>query len=84
MPNKPVKKWPKWYVDNINEHFHTLTAEQRKIAHEASKLFKEAVDNSVIKTKHQCHGTPLPAGYVYKFDELLNKAIDLYESIGIN
>lgn len=79
-----MKKWPKWYIDTINEHLHILTVEQRKIAHEASKLFKEAVDNGVIMTKHQYHGDPLPSGYVYKVDELLNKAINLYNSLNLN
>ena len=81
---KPVKKWPKWYIESINEHLHTLVPEERKIAHKASKLFKESVDNGVIMTKHKFHNTPLPTGYIYKADELLNEAISLYESLNIN
>lgn len=81
--DKPIKKWPKWYLDNINDHFADLSEDQRIIARKASTLFKESVANGVIMTKHQCHGTPLPDGYVNNSNNLLLEAIDLYESIGI-
>lgn len=81
--NKPVRKWPKWYKDQLHLYMEDLSQEQRVIARQVIKLLDEAVANGVINDKYLLHGTPLPSGYVYKFDELLNEAIDLYETIGI-
>ena len=81
--SKPVRKWPKWYRDNLCLYMEDLSQEQRNVARKVIKLLDEAVANGVIHDKHYNHGTKLPEGYVYEFDKLLNEAIDLYETIGI-
>lgn len=78
-----VKKWPKWYKDQLHLYMEDLSEEQRVIARKVIKLLDESVANGVIMIKHRCSGTPLPEGFIYNSDKLLSEAINLYESIGI-
>lgn len=79
----PVKKWPKWYKDQLYFYMEDLSEEQRVIACKVIKLLDESVANGVTMIKHRCSGIPLPEGFVHNSDELLLEAINLYESIGI-
>lgn len=81
---KPVKKSLGWYEESINEYYSSLNDEQRVLAKKVKTLCKEAIENGVIHDKHVHNGYPLPDGYVYKFDFLLNEIHDLYYMIGIN
>lgn len=76
-----VKRWPKWYLDDINDKFQYLSEDQRSLARKATELFKQSVEVSVINTRHLFSGTPLPDGYVNNSEALLSEAIALYESI---
>ena len=78
-----VKRWPKWYLDDINDKFHLLSDDHRAIARKSAELFREAVQVSVIKTRNLLSGTPLPEGYINNSEALLSEAIALYESIGM-
>ena len=81
---KPIKKWPSWYKGTIDDFYHTFTPEQRDIANKVKALCNEAVANGVVKDLNTFHGKPLPAGYVYRFDDLLNEAHELFHTIGID
>lgn len=78
-----VKRWPKWYKDTLHDCMEYLSEEDRLTARKVISLLDEAVTNGVLKDKHTFHGTPLPDGYVYKFDDLLNEAHDLFCTINI-
>lgn len=78
-----VKRWPKWYLNDINDKFPYLSENQRVLARKASELFKKAVQVSVIKTRNLLSGTPLPEGYVNNSNDILLEAISVYESIGM-
>lgn len=76
-------KWVNWYLGTIEEFHQEMTSEQQAIAKEIKKLCYEAVDNGVAKDLHTFHGKPLPEGYVYKFDELLQKIHELWKSMDL-
>ena len=78
-----VKRWPKWYLDDINDKFQYLSEDQRSLARKATELFKQSVEVSVINTRHLFSGTPLPEGYVNNSNDILLEAISIYESIGM-
>ena len=78
-----VKRWPKWYLDDINDKFHLLSEDHKVVARKSAELFRESVQVSVIGTRNRFSGTPLPEGYVNNSDTLLLEAIALYESIGM-
>ena len=78
-----VKRWPKWYLDDINDKFHLLSEDHKVVARKSAELFRESVQVSVIRTRHLFSGTPLPEGYVNNSEALLLEAIALYESIGM-
>ena len=80
---KPVKKSASWYIGTIDDRYSELTDEQHVIAKKVKALCKEAVANGVARDLNTFHGKPLPVGYVYKFDELINQAGELFETIGI-
>lgn len=77
----PNKKCASWYINTINDQYSDLNDVQRLKARKVLRLCKEAVDNGVLRDKHTFHGDPLPEGYVYKFNELLNEAHNLYITI---
>ena len=78
-----VKRWPKWYLDDINDKFHLLSEDHKVVARKSAELFRESVQVSVIRTRNLLSGTPLPEGYVNNSEALLLEAIALYESIEI-
>lgn len=77
------RKSASWYIGTIDEYYSNLTSEQRVIANKVKALCKEAVDNGVVRDLNTFSGKDLPKGYVYRFDELLREAHDLYQTIGI-
>ena len=78
-----VKRWPKWYLDDINDKFQYLPEDKKVLARKSAELFREAVQVSVIRTRNLLSGTPLPEGYVNNSEALLLEAISIYESIGM-
>ena len=82
-PGNPVSKSVSWLRGTINDRYSELNDVQQLKARKVLRLCDEAVTNGVARDLNTFHGKPLPDGYVYKFDALLNEANSIFNSIDI-
>ena len=82
-PGGPVSKSVSWLRGTINDRYSELNDVQQLKARKVLRLCDEAITNGVARDLNTFHGKPLPDGYVYKFDALLDEANSIFNSIDI-